>query len=103
MQLHLTRYFSSTAIDLSIVLPEFSRQQVKEGHAASDLNLIALIVYHRWLGLLYKVITLIWVIVLRQPSIFARVNQVDTNYVQVLHENRLWVWLAKKLLLSNPT
>ena len=83
---------------LSIVLPKFSQQQVKEGHAASDLNLIALTFYHRWLGLLYRVITLLWVVVLRQPSIFVRVNQVDANYVQVLRENRLWVWLAKKLL-----
>ncbi|MDJ0718493.1 MAG: FAD-dependent monooxygenase [Prochloraceae cyanobacterium] len=35
--------------DLSVVLPKFSEQQVKEGHAASDLNLIALILYHAWL------------------------------------------------------
>lgn len=82
----------------STVLPQFSVQQVEEGHAASDLGLIALIFYHRWLGLLYKVATLLWVVVLRQPSIFARLNQVDADYVQVLHENRLWIWLAKKLL-----
>jgi len=37
---------------LSIVLPQFSATQVEFGHAASDLNLIALIFYHRWLGLL---------------------------------------------------
>jgi kynurenine 3-monooxygenase len=83
---------------LSLVLPQFSAQQVKEGHAASDLSLIALVFYHRWLGLLYKLVTLLWVIILRQPSIFARLNQVDANYVQVLYENRFWVWLAKKLL-----
>ena len=82
----------------SIVLPQFSAQQVKEGHAVSDLGMIALIFYHRWLGLLYKVATLLWVVVLRQPSIFAQLNQVDANYVQVLHKNRLWIWLAKKLL-----
>lgn len=81
----------------SLVLPQFSVQQVEEGHAASDLSLIALIFYHRWLGFLYKVVTLLWVVVLRQPSIFARLNQVDANYVQVLHENRLWIWLAKNL------
>ncbi|WP_298908647.1 FAD-dependent monooxygenase [uncultured Nostoc sp.] len=86
---------------LSLVLPQFSAQQVEEGHAASDLGLIALIFYHRWLGLLYKVTTLLWVVVLRQPIIFARLNQVDANYVQVLHENRFWIWLAKKVL-SNP-
>ncbi|OUL29083.1 hypothetical protein BV378_06780 [Nostoc sp. RF31YmG] len=73
---------------LSLVLPEFSAQQVEQGHAASDLGLIALVFYHRWLGLLYKITVLLWVVVLRQPSIFARLNQVDTNYVQVLHENR---------------
>lgn len=83
---------------LSSVLPEFSAQQVEAGHAASDLSLIALIVYHRWLGLLYKVSTLLWVVVLRQPSIFARLNQVDAHYVQILRENGLWIWLAKKLL-----
>jgi len=82
---------------LSLVLPQFSARQVEEGHAASDLSLIALVFYHRWLGLLYKVTTLVWVIILRQPSIFARLNQIDANYVQVLRENRLWVWLAKKL------
>ncbi|MBO3462444.1 hypothetical protein G7B40_032110 [Aetokthonos hydrillicola Thurmond2011] len=82
---------------LSIVLPKFSQQQVKEGHAASDLSLIALTFYHRWFGFLYRVITLLWVVVLRQPSIFQRVNQVDVNYVQVLRENRLWIWLANKL------
>jgi len=81
----------------SIVLPQFSMQQVEEGHAASDLSLIALIFYHRWLGLLYKVATLLWVVILRQPSIFAQLNQVNANYVQVLHENRLWIWLAKNL------
>jgi len=32
---------------LSAVLPQFSAQQVAEGHAASDLSLIALIFYHR--------------------------------------------------------
>jgi len=82
---------------LSAVLPQFSAQQVAEGHAASDLSLIALIVYHRWLGLLYKVTTLLWIVVLRQASIFARLNQVDANYVQVLRGNRVWIWLAKKL------
>ena len=82
---------------LSIVLPKFSLEQVKEGHAASDLNLIALTFYHRWLGLLYRIVTLLWVVVLRQPSIFARVNQVDAKYVQVLRENRFWVRFAKKL------
>ncbi|MEH2000714.1 MAG: FAD-dependent monooxygenase [Nostoc sp.] len=82
---------------LSIVLPKFSAQQVEEGHAASDLSLIALIFYHRWLGLLYKVTTLLWVVVLRQPSIFARLNQVSANYIQVLRENSLWIWFAKKL------
>ncbi|MBD2101377.1 NAD(P)/FAD-dependent oxidoreductase [Leptolyngbya sp. FACHB-261] len=81
----------------SIVLPQYSMQQVKEGHAASDLSLIALIFYHRWLGLLYKVATLLWLVIFRQPSIFARINQVNANYVQVLHENRLWIWLAKKI------
>lgn len=78
----------------SIVLPQFSAQQVKEGHAASDLSLLALIFYHRWLGLFYKVATLIWVIVLRQPSIFARLNQVNVTYAQVLQENRFWMWLV---------
>lgn len=82
---------------LSIVLPKFSEQQVKEGHAASDLSLIALTYYHRWLGFLYTIITLFWVVVLRQPGIFARVNQINANYVQVLRENRLWIWLAQKL------
>ncbi len=82
----------------STVLTQFSAQQVAEGHAASDLSLIALIFYHRWLGLLYKVATLLWVVVLRRPSIFARLNQVDANYVQVLRGNRVWIWLAKKLL-----
>ena len=81
----------------SIVLPQFSMQQVEEGRAASDLSLIALIFYHRWRGLLYKVATLLWVVILRQPSIFAQLNQVNANYVQVLHENRLWIWLAKNL------
>ena len=83
---------------LSTVLPQFSAQQVAEGHAASDLSLIALIFYHRWLGLLYKVTTLLWVVVLRRPSIFAWLNQVDANYVQVLRGNKMWIWLAKKLL-----
>lgn len=87
---------------LSIILPQFSAQQVEEGHTASDLSLIALIVYHRWWGLLYKVTTSLWVVVLRQPSIFARLNQVDANYVQVIRENRLWIWLAKKLLRDSP-
>jgi kynurenine 3-monooxygenase len=82
----------------SIVLPQFSKERVEEGHAASDLNLIALLFYHRWLGFFYKVATLLWVIILRQPNIFARLNQVDASYVRVLQENRLWVWLAKKLL-----
>lgn len=45
---------------LSIVLPQFSMQQVEEGLAASDLSLIALIFYHRWLGLLYKAIAKRW-------------------------------------------
>lgn len=88
---------------LSIVLPQFSEKQVEEGHAASDLSLIALVFYHRWLGLLYKIATLLWVVILRQPSLFARLNQVDANYVQVIRENRLWVWLAKKLLPDPPT
>lgn len=81
----------------SSVLPQFSMQQVKEGHAASDLSLIALIFYHSWLGLLYRVATFLWVIILRQPSILAQVNQVNANYVQVLRKNRLWIWLAKNL------
>ncbi len=85
---------------LEIVLPQFSAQQVEEGHAASDLGLIALVFYHRWLGLLYKVATLLWVVVLKQPSIFARLNQVDGSYRQVLREDRVWIWLAKKLLLK---
>jgi kynurenine 3-monooxygenase len=88
---------------LAIVLPQFSAQQVEEGHAASDLSLIALLFYHRWLGLLYKVATLLWVVVLRQPSIFARLNQVDASYRQVLRENRVWIWLAKKRLPNPPT
>ncbi|HEY9644221.1 MAG TPA: FAD-dependent monooxygenase [Coleofasciculaceae cyanobacterium] len=88
---------------VSIVLPQFSAQQVAAGHAASDLSLIALVFYHPWIGLLYKVATLLWVVVLRQPSIFARLNQVDVSYVQVLRENQVWVWLAKKLLSANPS
>ncbi len=88
---------------LEIVLPQFSAQQVEEGHAASDLSLIALVFYHHWLGLLYKVATLVWVVVLKQPSIFARLNQVDASYRQVLRENRVWVWFAKKLLSNLPT
>ncbi|MEH2378948.1 MAG: NAD(P)/FAD-dependent oxidoreductase [Nostoc sp.] len=87
---------------LSLVLPQFSAQQVEEGHAASDLSLIALIVYHPWLGLFYRITTLVWVFVLRQPSIVARLNQVGSNYIQVLRENRLWIWLAKKLLPEPP-
>ena len=87
--------------ELSVVLPQFSAQQVAEGHAASDLSLIALIFYHRWLGLFYKVTTLIWVVVLRQPSIFAQLSQVNGNYVQVLRGNRVWIWFAKKLLLNS--
>ncbi|HEY9604604.1 MAG TPA: NAD(P)/FAD-dependent oxidoreductase [Allocoleopsis sp.] len=89
---------------LAIALPQFSAQQVPEGHAASDLSLIALVFYHRWFGLLYKVATVLWVVLLRQPSIFAQLNQVDAQYVQVLRKNQLWVWLAQKLLptpLSN--
>ena len=88
---------------LAIVLPQFSAQQVEEGHAASDLSLIALVVYHRWLGLFYKVATLLWIVVLRQPSIFAQLNRVDASYRQVLRENRVWIWLAKKLLPKPPT
>lgn len=83
------------------VLPQFSAQQVEQGHAASDLSLVALIFYHRWLGLLYEVATLLWVVVLIQPSIFTRLNQVDASHGQVLHENRLWIWLAKKLLATS--
>lgn len=78
----------------SIVLPQFSTLQVKEGHAASDLSLLAFIFYNKWLGLFYKLATLLWVILLRQPSIFTRLNQVNATYAQVLQENRLWMWLA---------
>jgi kynurenine 3-monooxygenase len=81
----------------SIVLPEFSRQQVKEGHAVSDLSLLALLFYDRWLGLLYKVATVIWVFILRQPSIFAQINREDATYVQVLQKNHLWVRLAQQI------
>lgn len=72
-------------------------QQVKEGQAASDLSLLTLLFYHRWLGLLYKIATLLWVFILRQPSIFAQINQVDATYVQVLHKNRWWIWLSKHI------
>ncbi|MFB2921054.1 FAD-dependent oxidoreductase [Aerosakkonema funiforme] len=88
---------------LSSVLPQFSAQQVKEGHAASDLNLITLVFYHRWLGLLYKVFTLLWIFVLKQPSIFAQLNQVDASYARVLRNNQLWVWLAKQLFKDNKS
>lgn len=80
-----------------IVLPQFSMQQVKEGHAASDLSLIALVFYHRWWSLPYKIATVLWVFILRQPSIIAQLNRVNANYVQVFRQNRLWIWLAKKL------
>ena len=99
----LDSLFQQYSDQLSIVLPQFSTRQVEEGHAASDLSLIALIVYDRWLGLLYKIVTLLWVFVLRRPSIFAQLGQVDASYVQILHENRLWIWLAKKLLLEGLT
>jgi 2-polyprenyl-6-methoxyphenol hydroxylase-like FAD-dependent oxidoreductase len=81
----------------SLVLPQFSMQQVKEGQAASDLSLLALVFYHPWFGFLYKIVTLLWVFMLRQPSIFAQINQVDATYVQVLYKNRLWIWLAKNI------
>ena len=84
--------------DLSIVLPNFSEQQVREGHAASDLNLIALVFYHPWFRQLYKIVTIFWVAILKQSSIFGRINQIDAKYEQVLKENSVWVWLAKRLL-----
>jgi kynurenine 3-monooxygenase len=63
----------------------------------SDLSLLALLFYDRWLGLLYKVATVIWVFILRQPSIFAQINREDATYVQVLQKNHLWVRLAQQI------
>jgi kynurenine 3-monooxygenase len=94
----LTSYLQQYDNQLAMALPKFSAQQVEEGHAVSDLSLISLVFYHRWLGVLYIATTLLWAFILRRPSIFARLNQVDAKYVQVLQENQLWVWLAKKLL-----
>ena len=84
--------------DLSVVLPKFSEQQVREGHAASDLNLIALVVYHPWFRKLYKIVTIFWVAIFKQSSIFERINQIDAKYERVAHENSFWIWLAKRLL-----
>ena len=82
---------------LSIVLPKFSQQQVKEGHAASDLNLIALTFYHRWLGLLYRIVTLLWVVVSTYAKLIAyshrlkclsnghsRLNKCAINFARLL-------------------
>ncbi len=86
--------------DLSIVLPKFSEQQVREGHAASALNLIALVFYHPWFRQLYKIVTIFWVAIFKQSSIFGRINQIDAKYEQVLKENSFWLWLAKRLLTA---
>ncbi|MBW4440678.1 MAG: FAD-dependent monooxygenase [Plectolyngbya sp. WJT66-NPBG17] len=93
----LSSLFQQHPEQCEIVLPQFSAQQVKEGHAASDLSLIALILYDRGFSLIYKIATVLWVFILRQPSIFAQINRVHASYVQVLQENRFWIWFAKNL------
>ena len=89
--------------DLSIVLPEFSEKQVEEGHAVSDLNLIALVFYHPLFRKLYKLITIIQVGVLKQSTIFGQVNRINTTYKQILAQNKIWLWLGKKLLKKQST
>lgn len=84
--------------DLSQALPSFSERQVRVGHAVSDLNLIALVFYHSWFRQLYKIVTIFWVVIFKQPNIFKRINQIDVPYTQVLNENRFWIWLAKRIL-----
>ena len=54
---------------VSLVLPEFSEKQVEEGHAASDLNLIALVFYHPLFRQVYKLITIIQVGIFKLPAL----------------------------------
>jgi kynurenine 3-monooxygenase len=96
----LDRLLEKYSDDLLTVLPEFSKQAVPEGQAVSDLNLMALIVYRPRSRVFYTMATLVWVLLLRKPNIFARINQVNTTYSQVLQENQFWVWLAKQQFIT---
>jgi len=87
--------------DVSIVLPKFSELQVKEGHAASDLNLIALVLYNPIFRKIYKFASIIWVGILNQPIIFSETNQLNNNYTAVLNKNKVWIWLARKMFEKN--
>jgi kynurenine 3-monooxygenase len=84
--------------DLKLVLPEFSNNRVVEGQAASDLSSIALVFYHPLFQLLYGFVTKFSMDWLKRPSIFVQINQINISYLEVLRENKFWVWLGKRLL-----
>lgn len=83
--------------DLKLVLPEFSNNRVAEGQAVSNLSLITLVFFHPFYQLFYGVVSKISTSWLKRPSILVRINQINTNYTDVLRENQLWVWLGKRL------
>ena len=89
--------------DLSQVLPKFSEKQVKEGHAASDLNLIALVVYHPWFRKIYRWVNIVLAKIFKQSNLFSQINQTSTKYSELVSKNRFWIWLAKKLLKNNSS
>jgi kynurenine 3-monooxygenase len=87
--------------DLKLVLPEFSNNQVAEGQAASNLSLITLVFFHPLFQLLYGIVTQLSTNWLKRPNIFVRINQINSNYTEVVGENKFWVWLGKRILEKN--
>ena len=86
--------------DLPTVLTEFSRQQLQEGHAITDLNAY-LRPHARGLSTLFKVYSALQMNVHRlaprwcAAPLFAQLARPDISYFKIAHQYRVWMRLIR--------
>jgi kynurenine 3-monooxygenase len=86
--------------DLPTVLTEFSRRQVREGHAITDLNAY-LRPQARWLSTLFTLCSGLQMKLQRlaprrgRPPLFAQLARPDIAYSEIAHHYRTWIKLIR--------
>jgi kynurenine 3-monooxygenase len=86
--------------DLPTVLQQYSRQQVREGHAITDLNAY-LRPQAQWLSILFKVYGAVQMKIQRlvprwgSAPLFAQLARPDIPYSAIAHEYRGWIRLIR--------
>ena len=83
------------AADAGPALRAYSRRQVAEGGAASDLNLKGILLYTPFLRTVYLLLAAVRKLLFGVTPMFARINDVGISYVNLAQENRAWIALSR--------